>query len=134
MRARNFASRKLLAASRPVEAQLSIQTRAISSYSSVRAGRIVGGGIQAVPDRRGRVRRKEEAPATISRGLLQLNQMRKFTPPLASPAASFCCGAVSVALGRGKNLSAAIRVSRNGGCAMQWYPARVTQLDASRYV
>src|SRR5258708_19457345 len=50
MRARNFASRKLLAASRPVEAQLSIQTRAISSYSSVRAGRIVGGGIQTVPD------------------------------------------------------------------------------------
>ena len=50
IRARNFASRKLLAASRPVEAQLSIQTRAISSYSSVRAGRIVGGGIQTVPD------------------------------------------------------------------------------------
>ena len=39
-----------LASSRPVEAQLSIQTRAISSYSSVRAGRIVGGGIQTVPD------------------------------------------------------------------------------------
>jgi hypothetical protein len=35
----------LLASSRPVETQLSIQTRAISSYSSVRAGRINGGGI-----------------------------------------------------------------------------------------
>src|SRR5712672_3661136 len=42
--------------------------------------------------RRRRVRRKEEAPATISRGLLQLNQMRKFTPPLASPAASSAAG------------------------------------------
>src|SRR5207237_6889403 len=42
MRARNFASRKLLASSIPVEAQLFIQTRAISSYSSLRAGRIVG--------------------------------------------------------------------------------------------
>ncbi len=70
--------------------------------------------------RRRRVRRKEEAPATISRGLLQLNQMRKFTPPLASPAASFCCGAVSVALGRAKNLSAAIRRGRSGRGSSPW--------------
>src|SRR6516164_5423129 len=46
-RARNVASRKLLASSRPVETQLSIQTRAISSYSSARAGRITGGGIDS---------------------------------------------------------------------------------------
>src|SRR3954470_18100743 len=40
MRARNFASRKLLVSSRPVDAQLFIQTRATSSYSSDRAGLI----------------------------------------------------------------------------------------------
>src|SRR4029077_4267656 len=48
MRARNFASRKLLVSSSPVEAQLSIQTWAISSYSSTRAGRIVGSVIEAI--------------------------------------------------------------------------------------
>ena len=41
--------RRLLASSSPVEAQLFIQTRAISSYSSARAGRIAGGGIQSSP-------------------------------------------------------------------------------------
>jgi hypothetical protein len=46
MRARNFARRKLLASSIPVEAQLFIQTRAISSYSSGRAGRMVGDGME----------------------------------------------------------------------------------------
>jgi len=39
-RARNFANRKLLASSSPVETQLFIQTRAISSCSSMQAGRI----------------------------------------------------------------------------------------------
>jgi hypothetical protein len=43
MRARIIASRKLLASSSPVDAQLFIQTRAISGCSSGRAGRIVGG-------------------------------------------------------------------------------------------
>src|SRR6266700_8288475 len=52
MRARNFASRKLLVCSSPVEAQLFIQTRAISSYSSVRVGRIVGGGISLSSQKR----------------------------------------------------------------------------------
>jgi hypothetical protein len=42
MRARNFASRESLASSSPVDTQLSIQTRAIPSYSSGRAGRIDG--------------------------------------------------------------------------------------------
>src|SRR5216683_2032837 len=42
MRARSFASSGSLASSSPVEAQLFIQTRAISSYSSARAGRMVG--------------------------------------------------------------------------------------------
>src|ERR1700676_5811091 len=50
MRARSVASRKLLGCSSPVETQLFIQTRAISSYSSLRAGRMVGGAIQSVPD------------------------------------------------------------------------------------
>src|SRR3954454_14594492 len=76
MRTRNFASRKLLAASRPVEAQLFIQTRAISSYSSGRAGRIVGGAIQSVPDSNVAVFGARKKPATISRVLLQLNQER----------------------------------------------------------
>lgn len=49
-RARNFASRKLLACSRPVETQLSIQTRETSSYSSRCAGRIRGGGMDALPE------------------------------------------------------------------------------------
>src|SRR5712671_2198672 len=48
IRARNFASRKLLASSIPVEAQLFIQTRAISSYSSMRAGRIAGSAIKGL--------------------------------------------------------------------------------------
>src|ERR1051326_2919457 len=45
MRARRLASRKLLASPRPVETQLSIQTRPISSYSSARAGRMMGSDI-----------------------------------------------------------------------------------------
>jgi hypothetical protein len=40
MRPRRFASNLSLAVSSPVETQLSIQTRAISPYSSTRAGRI----------------------------------------------------------------------------------------------
>ncbi|MGY4354896.1 hypothetical protein ACVW0J_001389 [Bradyrhizobium sp. i1.7.7] len=48
MRARRFASRNSLASARPVEAQLSIQTRPISSYSSVRAGRMTGSDIGAL--------------------------------------------------------------------------------------
>ena len=40
-----LASRKLLASPRPVETQLSIQTRPTSSYSSARAGRMMGSGI-----------------------------------------------------------------------------------------
>src|SRR5665213_2593390 len=43
MRARKFASRKLLVSASPVETQLSIQTRAIASYSSGCAERMVGG-------------------------------------------------------------------------------------------
>jgi hypothetical protein len=41
---RRLASRKLLASARPVETQLSIQIRAMSSYSSGRAGRMFMGG------------------------------------------------------------------------------------------
>src|ERR1700744_5219429 len=52
-RARNLASRKLLASSRPVETQLFIQTRATSSYSSSRAGRIKGGGMERAFEKSG---------------------------------------------------------------------------------
>src|SRR5579859_131608 len=48
MRARNFANRKLLASSSPVEAQLFIHIRAIPSYSSTRARRIKGADIGAL--------------------------------------------------------------------------------------
>jgi hypothetical protein len=44
MRARNVASSGSLALSNPVDTQLFIQTRAISSYSSFRAGRIAASG------------------------------------------------------------------------------------------
>src|SRR5882672_11191869 len=72
MRARNCASRKLLASASPVEAQLFIQTHAISSYSSARAGRMVGGGMKNMSFRRG----KEKAPAILSRGLRLLQSLR----------------------------------------------------------
>src|ERR1700760_3239347 len=52
-RARRLASRKLLASSSPVDTQLSIQTRATSSYSSGRAGRTVGIGITGLPNKKG---------------------------------------------------------------------------------
>jgi len=44
-RARRLASRYLLPSSSPVDTQLSIQTLATSSYSSNRAGRIVGADV-----------------------------------------------------------------------------------------
>src|ERR1700674_2813788 len=69
IRARNFASRKLLASSNPVEAQLFIQTRAISSYSSARAGRIAGGGIQIGP-------RRKKPPRHYRGGFTNSNQKR----------------------------------------------------------
>src|SRR3569833_4078649 len=47
MRARKLASRNSLASPRPVETQLSIQTRPISSYSPARAGRMIGSDIAA---------------------------------------------------------------------------------------
>src|SRR5258708_40325950 len=71
IRARNFASRKLLASSSPVEAQLFIQTRAISSYSSARAGRIAGGGICNEP------RKIRKTLAVLSRGFLELQSKAK---------------------------------------------------------
>src|SRR5450755_4004584 len=54
MRARSIASSGSLASSSPVEAQLFIQTRAISSYSSGRAGRMVGGATEYAPGMTGK--------------------------------------------------------------------------------
>src|SRR5258705_12004481 len=59
-RARNFASRKLLASSSPVDTQLFIHIRATSSYSSARAGRMIGdiGWNPGVDDRQENARRE----------------------------------------------------------------------------
>src|SRR6266704_6125248 len=88
MRARNCASRKLLASASPVETQLSIQTRAISSYSSARAGRMVGGGMKNKSFRQA----KEKAPRYYREGSFHFNRARTITPRLAEPAAFSAAG------------------------------------------
>src|SRR5882762_5675906 len=69
-RARNFASRKLLASSSPVDTQLFIHIRATSSYSSARAGRMIGdiGWNPGVDDR------QETSGARLSRGPFGFNR------------------------------------------------------------
>src|ERR1700739_4960316 len=81
-RARNFASRKLLASSSPVETQLFIQTRATSSYSSARAGRMVGVGMAGSPvlesDDIYRIGEEKEKASVVSDGLCRWAEVVKW--------------------------------------------------------
>src|SRR5712675_1049895 len=111
-RARKFASSKSLASASPVQTQLSIQTRAISSYSSVRAGRIVGGGMKNKSFRQAR----KKPPRYYREGSFHFNRARTITLRLAGPAASSAAGRFRPPW-RGscglENLSAAIRRDRS---------------------
>src|SRR6266852_5002147 len=115
MRARNFASRKLLVSSSPVEAQLFIQTRAISSYSSARAGRMVGGGIENESFRQA----KKKPPRYYREGSFHFNRARTITPRFAGPAASFAAGR--------------FRPPRRGSCGLENLAAAIRQDQSDRH-
>src|SRR5882672_10688373 len=85
MRARNCVSRKLLASASPVEAQLFIQTRAISSYPSAGAGRMVGGGMKNKSFRQA----KKKPPRYYREGSFHFNRARTITPRRAGRAGRF---------------------------------------------
>src|SRR6202790_3719928 len=100
MRARSVASRKLLGCSSPVKTQLFIQTRAISSYSSLRAGRMVGGAIQSVPDGNVAVFGAKKKPRDDIARASSTQPNAEDHSAACGPCGIFCCRAASAALAR----------------------------------